>query len=375
MRLWGKEMNKEATGFFDGLLQRPLRVNFFILIAGAVLLVIYCLIHAASPSYVINIFGLSVGGYFLHAFAILAKELGFAALVAVTLNLSIEAFNRRRHDTEKQELLSSFHAAQDEQRDKLISDTADQHREHIKDLNERIFQVVYERNIPEVIFREVESQLLKCKFIRCESSYCFSIEKINDQFVKMHVRHVYSVQNISPTSEIYDLTIGFDVIKSMADSFKIIKIKNGQNVALMVNPTIKEKNSIHEWWSASLSQEAEPNALVQCEIEFERVSPIKGKEVICTMLPSKHLKLEVIDRLKAFSVRAMALHPRSELDFSSSSDKVRYQWQIDGALFPGQGMLFDWAPNADPAEEGDEQVVAAILTTAELTGTLSPEAP
>jgi len=357
-------MAENSGGMIAKFLGSPIRVNFAILLIGLILLIFYCAVHSFPPSYVINFHGLSLGGQFLHAMSILAKELGFAALVAVTLNFSIEGFNRGRHNKEKVELLDAFHEAQDRQRRLLIEESDARHLVHIKGLNEKIFQVVYERNIPEEIFREVESQLLRGKFIRCESSYQYTIEKLNDSFVKLHVRHVYSIKNISPNRELHELVVGFDVIKDMASFYKVIKLKVAAAETSCPVPVISDKNEDHEWWQVSLTADVDPESTIQCEFEYERVSTLKGKEVICTLLPSKQLKLQVIDPQGAFSMRAMALHPRAELNQCSSTGSVCYQWQIDGALFPGQGILFDWVPSERAGKREPERAVAALLTSA-----------
>lgn len=348
-------------------LAHPVRTNIWILIIGVFLLSFYALVSHLGPTWTFEFKGLSLGGSALHVLAILSKELGLAAVVAVTLNFSIEAFNRKRHKDEQRSLLSSIKESHETHKSVLIDEIRAQHTSHIEQVNSKLFEVLYKRSIPEAIFREVEHQLLKCSFVRCESDYYYTLRWIDAEFASLHVRHVYTVQNISPVPEIYRLSIGFDVIRSMADKYSLTRLKNGQNQLLGndIPIIVKQKSDHHEWWEASLESDVAAGATVSCEFEYVRVSNAKGKEAICTLLPAKRLSIHVMDPGERFALRAMGLHPRGEIDLSPVADKVSYHWVIDGALLPGQGMLFDWAPLDDCLASSAKVAVDDLLTSVE----------
>ncbi|MCD9098191.1 hypothetical protein LU699_11155 [Luteimonas fraxinea] len=99
--------------------------------------------------------------------AVFFKEVGLAAVVAVLINFSIEAFNRKRHDKEKHELIETINQTHQDQRDAQI-----------KAVNGRIFQTVYERNIPHEFFKAIEEQMLRSRFIRLSSDFDLEITEI-----------------------------------------------------------------------------------------------------------------------------------------------------------------------------------------------------
>jgi hypothetical protein len=354
----------------DWLLNRPILTNLLILGMAFIVLGLYARYEAtADPA--ISFVGLTITGPFLHATAILCREVGFALLVAVTLNFSIEAFNRRRHAREKELLLTTLDEAHGAQQQRLIDSLDSRHKTHLENVNSKIFQVLYQRNVPEVIFREVENQLLRCQFVREKSQYSYLIERIDPAYVSMNVSHRYTVENISSGTAEYELQIGFDVIKVLASKYTIKRIRAGGKEIHDIKPEVSSKSETHEWWQVRLNVPIKSGELVHCEIEYARVSPANGKEVICTLMPSKELILEVTDPKHEFSFRAMALYPRPEIDHAPGNNPFLHRWSIDGSLFPGQGFLFDWMPKQSMNESSDADVVVKkLLTTAENSPTL-----
>lgn len=316
-------------------LEKPLLTNLGVALAGTLLILSYAILFNASEP--INIFNLAtIQASALKILAVFCKEIGLAALVAVIINFSIEGFNRKRHEAEKDSLIASINNAHATQRDAQI-----------KAINEKMFQTIYESNIPDKIFHEIVERLLRSSFIRTESKYFLVIEKIDQEFAKITIRHCYRVRNVSRTNSTHELTIGFDVIKKMESLYSISKIQLGgedMNKDTENYITKETRSEVHDWWSIKKEKSVQPGEEIDCEFEIIRVSDLKGKEVICSMLPAERMSAEVFDQKNEFSVSCMSLHPLPEIYEYWPSNPCKHTWSLGGPVLPGQGILINWAP-------------------------------
>lgn len=336
--------------WMDKLVDRPVLVNIVIAVAGLA----FVLGHSILENQVGDIqlpAGIVIGESASNIISIALKELGLASLIAVTLNFSIEAFNRRRHEKEKQDLLAEISNAHETNKKTLIAELDTQHMTQMSAVNKKIFQVVYQRRIPETIFGEVEELLLSSRFVRNSSEYIYTIKEFDQDHVVLDVRHRFIVMNVGDVDHEYINKLGFDVLKSQSNGYSIRSIRVGSS---KLNPTdadiTKEQRSPrHEWWVAQVGATIRPHEPVECEVSYSRVSPKRGTEVISTRLPTERLVVRVIDPAQAFSFRVSSLHPKAEKNLCENDcpDRIHYHWEIDGTLLPGQGLLFDWVPNED----------------------------
>ncbi|WP_369975511.1 hypothetical protein [Xanthomonas bundabergensis] len=328
-------MTKQADDtLLSKALQNPKATNSVIAASGAIFLLCYALLAATNkPLSIFNIFSISETG--IKVVAIFMKEVGLAAMVAVIINFSIEAFNRKRHEKEKRDLIETINSAHSDQREAQI-----------KAINEKIFQTVYERNIPSNFFKAIEEQMLRSNFLRMDSIYVLRLEPYDANNAKIVFRHSYKIKNMNSTAITYPMAVGFDVMKSLGDEHKVTKFKAGTTELIgdELNAIKQDKTEMHQWWSIKLDHLVEPEDIIDCVVEFIRISPRTGKEAICSMLPTDKMSVQVYDRDRSFSVRAMTLHPRPEIVKQIDEEGGIYHWELDGALFPGQGFLIDWVP-------------------------------
>jgi hypothetical protein len=321
------------------IIERPALTNVLVGLLGLcfIALSVY-LSHQSTQVKQIEILSyLTIKPLFIKGMSLFFKEVGFAFVVAVIVNMSIEAFNRRRHEKEREEIINEINSAHGLNQ-----------REQIRAINQKMFQTLFERNIPKRVFREIEAQLLKADFIRMKSRWQFRIEKHSDDFVKLYVSHTFFVRNITPHAHPLPFILGFDVVKGLENLYVVHKIKIGSNVKTGNQIVIRknERTNSHAWWEVEHSDMVSSGATIPCEIEYERASPLHGKEVVCSLLPTHGMTVQVIDPYRKFALRGMSLHPRPEKDLSTIADDGISAWAIDGTLFPGQGFLFDWTPRA-----------------------------
>jgi len=324
--------NKKG-GVLKLAIANPKATNSAIAILGLLSLFIYAgLKKFDAPLNFLNILSISRDATLV--VAIVFKELGLAAMVAVTINFSIEAFNRKRHEEEKKDLIETINETHKNQREAQI-----------KAINERIFQTVYERNIPGGFFKAIEEHMLKSNFLRINSEYELEINNHGEDHVEITSRHTFFIQNISSGAAVYVMKLGFDVIKSLKENYNIKTLSIGASTSpLPITPVVKDKTGMHEWWEVQFDRKLEKDETARCVVEYVRISTKTGKEAICAMLPTQKMSIRLIDMTRSLSIRAMTLHPRPEIERRVDEKGGRYHWEIDGALFPGHGFLIDWAP-------------------------------
>ncbi|TFZ44639.1 hypothetical protein E5C33_13380 [Stenotrophomonas maltophilia] len=342
-------MEAKKQSLLDLAIKNPKVTNAIIAVLGAVFLGFYAVLSSISSPLSIGSF-LSVSPGLLKIVGVFFKEVGLAAMVAVIINFSIEAFNRKRHQQEKDELIHAIDLAHSSQREAQI-----------KAINQQIFQTVYERNIPNKLFKEIEEQLLRSNFLRVDSEYLLIIEPFDKMYAKIRLRHRYKVVNIGAATSNYALRVGFDVIKAMSGHYKVLSLSIGTESlsAQALVPIPLAKTEMHDWWEVKMDRPIPPELPVECMLEYVRLSPMVGKEAICTLMPTERMSVQVIDKTGHFSIRAMSLHPRPEIDRMPDKSSGVHLWELDGALFPGQGFLIDWMPKVMVPRLSTEAAVEA----------------
>ncbi|TXI50644.1 MAG: hypothetical protein E6Q50_04955 [Lysobacter sp.] len=308
----------------------PFLINAAVFAVGFVLILLYATLIGVVE---IDLYFLNISASGVKVISTALKEIGLAFLVASIINISIERFNRIRHEVEKSELIAQINAAHTSQKDALIGR-----------INKHMFESVFERDIPSPFFQEIKEQLLETFFLRTTSEYNYCLTQKDRDYAKLIVRHRYSVKNLTTKDQTYNLRISIDVLKKFENDYCFVRIGIGdtfhENEDIKIAKT--KKGNTYEIWEACVPQVIKSQEEIKCEIEYERLSQIHGKEVACSLLPTARMAVRVNDPNKLFHVRCMSLHPRSERDNTSSYDDGTYEWEIDGALFPGQGFLIDW---------------------------------
>lgn len=278
----------------------------------------------------------------------LLKEAGMAGLIALFLNLSIEWINRKRHASHQEALLSKLDSKHEETSKKLLLD-----------VNKQLFKTVYERNIDEHVFDQVEEHLLRAKTMRKGFATLFKLTRFVDpatnnstEFVQLECCNDYQLSNLTDkpikvfvVKALVDVTpkyrqhckfhrvsIGDDVIEG-AELDKMVETVDGRNFILL-----------------KIEREVPPNDSVPVRVEYKKLAPIDYAEIVVTTIPMDGLILEVIDPLECFTVEAVSLHPEDETLRTPSDQKYLRRWHIEHAILPGQGIVMLWHPNGAKTE-------------------------
>lgn len=317
-------------------------------------------------------------------FSELARDLGIAGFIAFVLNISIETFTRRRHRVQEQNLISqmdnqrtSLLAELEGKRQEMIETINAQHktsgRELLEAVNKELFAAVYKRNIPHVVFTQVERSLLKCDFYRPVYKARYSIKRLSDitgldgdsDFVMLNAIHHYEVQNISDTDAQYKIDAVID-ISPHADA-KRYKISSVMIDKKPINSEVLEKDHIRIDEKRRLlifecGVQIKKGDSLEVDVEYQQIHRIDASEVICSVLPMASLHLEILIPNEDFEVKATSLHPEPEELVSSPHETNFKAWAIPHGIFPGQGIYISWYPKVAATEGAGGAVPDAIAT-------------
>ncbi|PJJ20088.1 hypothetical protein CLU90_3320 [Janthinobacterium sp. 67] len=331
--------------------------------------------------------------------SIVAKEAGFAALVAFMLNLSVEWINRRRHadqevslvkliDEKHQERLAELlrdlrteHSTQlatlgselekkrEAQTVTLLADLDKKYNETSTKLLKNVFQTVYERYIEPDVFKFIDTHILRRDIMRKGYTSSLTIRPMEqpnpENFVNLQFANSYKVINLTGNdledeaiiSTIIDITPGYEdyckFISASIDGKQIasdllsesmIRSEEGAYCRLIVRGKVPKDKPVH------------------VEIQYNKVGPRNFSEVICTTVQMDSFTMETVCHDPGLAIFAMSLHPESEVpQFDPINPEIK-RWRMEHAIVPGQGIVVFWHPKRESTLllEGAPEALPAV---------------
>ena len=259
------------------------------------------------------------------------SELGIAVIIALIIIFTVERFSRNRHEEAAFEL--------------------------IKGINKNLFRAVYDRYIPDSVFKEVESCLLKAKVVRTKYEIDYDLSYISEADLLEHqiprevfqdylccnINTSYSVTNITDSSIKQDIVLKIEqpVDETTHNLIHISKVKIGGTLYskeyIDVNVT-ENSNSVHKVFKINIVIPA--NTTVPVEMTAETLKRKLDQEVWSSRLPSDGLKLSVHSP-KSFKVLATANHSQALTENIINNGRTTV-WRLDAGIFPHQSIIFWW---------------------------------
>lgn len=321
----------------------PWLINFLIGVVAAIFLYAYAVIHLhceVDANYQFNpFFDFRIGCGTLNWLALFFKEIGFAGLVAVILNISIEAFNRRRHQKEKID---------------LISELNDHHKKLKNDLSHSIandvFSTVYKRNIPEKMFHEVEYLLLKQNLHRSSFRVKFSVTRQGVRAGKVLLKRsqAYTFTNISGADCEIPIAFVSDAPPDTKCYFSYdLTIKNdGKTETYALNDMLKNGLAKYEkgFYYVSIPLKIRKGAAANIEETSVALRELIGSEAVVSYYPSDDMELTVSTPQCDFDISTESLHLRDVEQDEFDGDEQRRKWVLRYPILPGQGLMIMWQP-------------------------------
>ena len=280
----------------------------------------------------------------------LPREAGTACLVALFLSFSVEYFNQRHHSAQTEFVRKEL----DEQRGKL--------REQ---MNQDLIYAIYKRRVPPEIFEQVESQLLRADFVRREHRIMLTFHrKMTDsgERARITIQHDYKVHNITDTPR--ELAVGATIqidpraattlsqefrFRSLsATSYRADGSQHGDSIRLNAETIAKcverDKQNMTQTFRRSVS--IVPDGYLSASVCHEGIHPLDGADAISCMLPADRLTVTTFVPNDDFDVVVTSMHPTDAALTEGDGDFSKKTWEISRAIFPGQGISYQWYPRS-----------------------------
>jgi hypothetical protein len=308
----------------------------------------------------------------------ICKEAGFAVLVAVVLNISIEGVNRRRHhdletslaqsidkmheqritavleqlrgehDSLLKELGEELEAKHSVHRASLLADLDTKYNETSTNLLKDVFRTVYERYIEPGVFQVIDNHVLKKEVMRKAFRAELAMRPLGgdnpDQLIKLGYSQSYTVVNLTDRKIITDL-IGatIDVTPAYEGecrfSYAKIGVKEFSAEEIARSVVKDDQNAL---WTIRISGELQPREKIDVSLGYSKVAPATYSEVILTTVQMDSLELETICFMDELDVSAVSLHPDDAERMPNSILEESMSWKINHSILPGQGIVVFW---------------------------------
>jgi hypothetical protein len=280
----------------------------------------------------------------------LPREAGTACLVALFLSFSVEYFNQRHHSAQAEFVRREL----DEQRAKL--------REQ---MNQDLLYAIYKRRVPAEIFEQVETQLLRADFVRREHRITLTFHRKktdSGERVKIIIQHDYKVLNITDTPR--DFAVGATIqtdprnasalsqefrFRSLsATSYRADGSQHGDSIRLNAEAIAKcvEGNTQNMAQTFRRPVSIVPEGYLSASVCYEGVHPLDGADVVSCMLPADRLTVTTFVPNDDFDVVVTSMHPTDAALTEGDGDFSKKTWEISRAIFPGQGISYQWYPRS-----------------------------
>jgi hypothetical protein len=294
-------------------------------------------------------------GYYTVVAAHVLIELGVACVIAIILALTID---KRLKDEVR---------AQFEQNQRAIQ--------------ENVFRHVYGFSLPKDVVLEIESQLLRHRFIRTHLTVKY--ELADYPAVPGHVLVTttldYEVQNTSRNAEDYPITWFSDAPADPAHAAACALLrfefwcegrKEEKSQAALMGEARRDQVEGHYVWEKTFSIPPEKSARV-----IRRMCSLKRRDydhdVFVTDNPTSKMVFEVdVDPALGLDVQAYTFHPKQFCAHPGHSpDQGQYRWTVEAPVLCFQGGFVTWRvrpappPHPPAAAQGGAAPAAAVPVT------------
>lgn len=262
------------------------------------------------------------------------NDLGVAFLTAFVLNLSIEAFNRARHRRHLHEL--------------------DVHYKRMQSaIGQNVINAVFEKQIPERVFEEVQEGLIKASIYRKNAKLVVTFERLDrivmdapSGLVLITEEHTHDVENTSSEPYAPKATASIQLIENLRPFADIVNICIG---AKTLSREDIRRHSKDDGKHLAFEYEDRDNPLsaghsIPISITLQYPRYVRDECVVVSTKPQSCCELEVIDSHRDFSIHAESLHPKGLTKVRVGAKPGVQKWKLEHGMFPGQGIWFGWTP-------------------------------
>lgn len=256
---------------------------------------------------------------------VLAKEIGFAAIVSLFLVGTIETFSRERHRLAAEELLMK--------------------------INKDLFLAIYKRYVPEKVFEEVEKCVMLCSVYRTCHELDYTIDdfpngttnELKNNYFQCTAQTNYKLANVLDQATQHDVMVIIErPIDSRFDGLCIFNELTIGGLALSREELAGCRSETESHFILRKKIDLQARQVIDISTKSTLLKKRTDSEIWCSRLPSDGLKLTVSTPSKGLLVKAFANH--SEELKISLDNPVTKKWTLDFGIFPHQSIIFWWQP-------------------------------
>jgi hypothetical protein len=254
-----------------------------------------------------------------HDFSSLAKELGFAGIIAVLVIFSVERFAKEKQTEFVEELI---------------------HR-----INTSMFLAMYNKKLPKLIFDEIEKIILAARTYRKDNEISYELASIDELPFNLLVTYKteYTLFTTSEKREwtLIKVCLEKPIDKVLLPYCHIDKVVFG-SLTLSKNDITRCTTETESYLEFEHPVELHPDVGIHVTIISSLVKLKTDVEVWTSLMPTESLILKITAKqpLQNLAVKADALHPHS---FTKTvEDKSSGEWRLHHPILPHQGYVMWW---------------------------------
>jgi hypothetical protein len=289
----------------------------------------------------------------------LPHEAAIACLVAFFIALSFEYFVQQRHASEAELLRSKLEA----ERKALFSKLESERASLLEVAKENLVTGIYKRKIPPSIYNHVESFLLRSRFVRKNYSvileFTLHTKANGEQRTDIAIEQRYEIHNVSQEGASYQVKAAISTDPRQAgeeeeSQFKLIEIQPhsasgapvGDRICLQHADIIKDAQYAKNGTSQSFNREVtiQQGEFVTVKVCHRGIYALDGADVICCMSPADGMDVTAYVPNRDYVIELVSMHPDDAVAETISDPQRRRRWHLKQAIFPGQGVCYQWYP-------------------------------
>jgi hypothetical protein len=251
------------------------------------------------------------------------NELGFAFLISLIIIIALEQRTREEFEITVRDRITSIQA--------------------------NVFESTFGRNLPKSVISEVENLVLKADFIREDhtSSYRFRLANAQNltkdapsiDLLLVNVTVTYRVRNVSGIRKTYSIRPGIEKspIPELTNQVRYEELK--------INDTPQPFQPKEDGNFIRLPIEVPDigsGEIARISMRYQSIKHVRDYEIWRSLIPSNGMTLRVTLPPGTPCCEANALHRASLAQRVSDTINGYYEWVLDQAILPHQGIIFWW---------------------------------
>lgn len=253
---------------------------------------------------------------------LLLKEAGIAMLIAIVLIYTIEGVSRKRHEDAVHEQLGS--------------------------VNKSIFQAVYKRYIPEVVFQEVERCLLKNYILRKNYQINYTLREVReddidglenaeDYFV-CEIYISYVLANMTNTEKTEEIAFSLEV----PNEAEIAGFTSISSFQINDEEFINEQQTANVNGACKFTKERKiaGDAEIRVNMQGKTIKRKIDSESLSSLLPSESIRISV-NAPEGTDVQCNSNHSQDIKRMTPEQASLSV-WELNYGIFPYQSFVIYW---------------------------------